>query len=1088
MRKFLFILLAGLMGLLSCSREREQEAVSAIPDESLEGKQVTINLSVPGFLPDTKALDEGGTLNTLRLAVFGGSGYLKEYVEATPVRTTDYTYATLDMDGNPVDHTVPCYNFTVTLTMSDSHRIIHFLGNGPEIMPFGYDTAVMPIQLSANGEMGYWQMIDLPDGIKAKRNSDGYYIDKYGNIIAEDEGFFPSDYPVEADRGKTRYVADSGTEAAFQGIPLIRNWAKIVLSADNDSFFTPIALAAVNVPSRGAMAPYSAATGFIGDYQDRSFVYLEDEVKYPGNLPSGTTFDGTIPDAADFQYFKTHSGQSAMHNGVANAIGGAVYLYERPAPTASIPPSYVIIYGHYRNPEDLDHEGDYFYKVDLMENKLVATTGGDEQWEARYYPIYRNFKYQIVVKKILSQGHATPAAAAASAGSADVSADVTTEHLSDISDGVGRLHVTPWMAKTFTRGHDAEHLVTELAAFFSKSVDDEADMVTSTVSVELLPPVDGGSNIIGDLSIGAPYDPTQHENPDYSRKGWRTISFSLVPPGRVVRTQTIRVTGRHDYGRLYRDVIVTIQPVQPMTVNCGEYRIAAEKYTSQNVSVNIPDGLVESMFPLQFIVEPQDQSLSPDNSKPDNNLPVVAGISISEDEGYAGKQTFQYVKTLSWNDYLNLPRYEDDDEQVWRSFTCWFLTNRDESATKVWVYNEFFEKASDSFTIFRSKKFQNLHFTTPIPEESDVVIPLTFEMVEDPELVYPMSYPVITIKPTAMRLEGEGVMPGIENDTYTFKPTSHKVTLYFITTTSYADEYSVTLSADEYSKGYVQTYRFPMVRLMDGHPLSTSSGGWANNLWSNVAWGYVNQDNNKTVLFGYKDHPDQLNTPITITITSGLQQPRVLGKAISFPYTPSGPRNVSGEKNYHEIEFRTVGGSRDVMFTLSSPGYITENIHTGRFMGNIRTMKVTKDNVFKQNNTWGFTMANPTADYSEDQGSVRITFSEISEEPAGSVKFNAGGTYTMTITSKNSNQTLFYVDMFFDNTSGVIYAPESFTPSVGTIEKYQGSNNQYVWHIPRGNLSASLTFTAPENRQVRMNTMYIKSMNGYLMENGVQIP
>lgn len=1083
MKKGWLILLFA--ALLSCVREAEPIPAS---ESSVEGRPVTITISVPGFEPETKGLDEGGTLSTLRLAVFGGSGYLKEYVQADPVRTTDYTYEALNADNQLVSHTVPCYNFTVTVAMSDSHRIIHFLGNGPEIMPFGYDTAVMPIQLSANGEMGYWQMIDLPDGIKAKRNSDGYYIDKYGEVISDDEGFFSNDFPVEEDRGKTRYVADDETEAAFQGIPLIRNWAKMVLSADAESNFTPIAFSAVNVPSRGAMAPYSASTGFIADYQSRSFPYLEDTVKYPGNLPSGTTFDATIPDKTSFTYFQSHASQLTPNEGVANANGGAVYMYERPAPTASIPPSYVIIYGHYYNPDDPDSEGDYFYKVDLMENKRVSQEGEADKWNARYYPIYRNFKYQIVVKKILSQGHATPAAAAASAGSADVSADVTTSHLSDISDGVGRLHVSPWMAKTFTREHSLDNPLTELSVFFSKNASGEPDMSASSVTLELLPPEDGGPDIIDNLSIRAPYDPSQHENPDYKMKGWRQITMTTAAPGRTVRSQSIRVTGTHEYGRLYRDITITVQPVQPMTVVCGEERIAAFKNTSQSVYVSIPDGLVESMFPLEFVVEPQDRTLSPDNSKPDNNLPVVAGVSISEDDGYAGKNTFQYIKTLSWEEYLGLPRTEDEDEHVWRTFTCWFKSNRNESATTIWVYNEFFDKASDSFINFFDKIFQNLHFTIPIPEESDVEIPLTFEMMEDPDLVYPMCYPTITIKPTGLRIEGQGVSPGEENDTYIFKPTSHKVTLTFISTTSYADEFSVTLEADEYTTGFVQTYRFPMLQLMDGHPLSTSSGGWANNLWSNVAWGYVNRDNNKTVLLGYKDHPNQVNTPITINITSGLQKPQVRGTAVSFPYTPTGPRHVNGDNTYHEFEFRTVTGDRDVDLTFSSPGYITERIHTGRFQGNIRTMKVTKDNVFKKNNAYGFTVANPKFAYQEDQGSVEVVFSEISAETDAKVFLDAGGTYTITITSKNSTQTLFYVDMFFDVASGVVYAPESFTPSVGTVEKYPGSNNQYVWHIPRGNLSASVSFKAPDNRNILMNTMYIKSFNGVLKENGVVIP
>ncbi|MCR5277195.1 MAG: hypothetical protein K6D54_05970 [Bacteroidales bacterium] len=67
----------------------------------------------------------------------------------------------------------------------------------------------------------------------------------------------------------------------------------------------------------------------------------------------------------------------------------------------------------------------------------------------------------------------------------------------------------------------------------------------------------------------------------------------------------------------------------------------------------------------------------------------------------------------------------------------------------------------------------------------------------------------------------------------------------------------------------------------------------------------------------------------------------------TFPYTPTGPCNALGDENYHEIEFRTVGNNQDVEIELSSPGYISQTITAGRFVGNIRTMKVTKDNVLK---------------------------------------------------------------------------------------------------------------------------------------------
>lgn len=1059
MRKWMLILLGCLTALLSCTRELDVQEKAVRPSSaSVEGKPVTIEFDLPGFEPATKGLGEGGVLNSLHLAVFGGSGYLKEYVEANLLGTSYYTYSSPDANGDLVSHTVPCYRYSVVLALSDSPRTVHFLGNGPSVLPFGYDTAVMPIQLSSNGEMGYWQMLSLPYGIKAQRNDEGDFIDKNGNVIPD---------------GGTGYIADDATELAFQGIPLIRNWSKIVLESAENSNFTPISLAVVNVPMRGSMVPYSAETGFITEYGDRSFKWLEDTVEYPGNLPVGTTFDNSIPSAEDFY-------GPVFGEGVADANGGAVYLYERPAPSSRVPASYVIIYGHYYNPEDEEHEGDYFYKVDLMETKQT----GEASWESRYYPIYRNFKYKIIVKKILAQGHQTPAAAAASAGSADVSADINTGHLADISDGIGRLHVSPWMSQTFTREYDEEHPLDVLQVYFTQDSDGAPDMDPSSVKVTLLEPEDGGSDIIYNLTIDPPSEETDS-------KGWRTIHFCSAAPGRTVRSQAIRITGTHEYGRLYRDVLITIQPIQPMKVTCDQQRIAGSKDTPQSVTISIPDGLVESMFPLEFTIEAEDRTLTPDNSYSANNLPVVYGTSISETDGYAGKSSFQYMRTLSWEEYLSLPRSEDEEEQVWRSLTCYFLTNCDENATRVWVYNKYFNKDSDAFGNIHDKVFKNLGFTIPIPKMSDVEIPLHFEMVEDSYGVYPDDYPVITISPRGLRLVGDGVEPGDEPGTYLYKPTGHNVDLTFISTTSYAEEFAVDLTAAEYHPAHVETYRFRDVKFVDGHPLS-KNGAWADNAWSNVAWGFVNRDVNKNVLVGYKDDPGKPNTPVTINLVNLLT---LSGSKSSATITPSGPRSSTGDASYHEIELKTTSKASyaDVEFTISSPGYVTEHIRAGRFFGNIRTMKITNNNVFKNaSNSYGFTQASPIFTYAEDNGNCHLEFSEISADPNGYVTLAAGGTYTIDFTIPDGKE-LFYVDMWFSNTNNTLYTPASITCSVGTVSLYPGDNRQYVWALPRGCTSGTLTLTAPAGRDIRIQTLYVKTFNkdtssaGGFYDNGVKI-
>ena len=1031
--------------ILACACSREIVEPEPVREEGStpEGARVRVNISIPGDEMPTKALGEIGELNTLHLAVFGGSGYLKEYAQATPTPSGTYTYQTTDKDGNPVSRTVPMYNFTVDLEMSDNPRTIHFLGNGPSTLPFGYDTSVMPVQLSPNGEMGYWQVKYLERGIRGKRNDNGEYIDINGNVIPD---------------GGSGYIADAETELAFQGIPLIRNWAKIVLTAAEESNFTPISFAAVNTPSRGTMAPYSASTGFLYNYETMGFTYLEDEIAYPGNLPPGALFNSDVPAGSAFT--------APFGDGVADADGGAVYLYERPAPSSSIPPSYVIIYGHYRNPEDLAHEGDYFYKVDLMETKKI----GDE-FVSRYYPIYRNFKYQIVVKKILAQGHATPQAAALSAGSADVSADVSTQHLADISDGIGRLHVMPWMSQAFTRAHSTGNPVDILRVWFG-SPDGQVNMDPSVVTARILPMEDGGEDILYNLTLYPPDEET----------GWRRITFYNIAPGKTVRTQTIRITGLHEDGRLYRDIPITLEPIQPLSVRCEYERVPATKGTPQTVHIDIPDGLVESMFPLIFTVEADKMTLTPDNSYVDNNLPVIWGKTISETESLKGKRAFQFQRTLTWEDYLGLERFEDEDENMWRTFSCYFKTNCEESASDIWVYNEFFDKGHASFVHYNFKEFKNLGFTTTIPQEEGVTLPLSFDMVEDPGVVYPAGYPKVLLRPSGLRLEmGGNITAGPEPGTYYVKPEGHTVVLNFITTTSNPDEIEVGVQAEGYEDGYVKPYRFERIGFLSGYGPKT--GG------SNVAFGHVNHQK-KRLLFGYYENEARLNVPITIESFTGLKVNAGTNgfpspfPGVGRPWTPTGPYNAQGDPRYHELDLIPLNDNYvNVGLVISAPGYIQESFTVGRFNGDIRAVVDTKI----YNNLAPGTL---TATYEDkESGKVmaqyRISASEISSKGSDYIQFDPGKSYRLTITNLLPNRMdILYFRMDFTSST---YCPASVTADIGEVYKYGGSPSQYLWYPSgRGTEVVGITIT-PGSEPVRLKTVSYKAFEGDLYFDGVKL-
>lgn len=1033
---YLLMTAALLLSLFSCVQEKkEAESGAPLP----EGAQVTLNFSVCGdglAEAPSRALGETVPLENLYLAVFGSSGYLKEYVQANLLEKED-----------------SIYNFSVTLTLSDSPRLIHFIGNAPETLPFGYAEAVMPALLSDRGKGAYWQMKRV-DGIRALK-SKSTYIDSRGSSVSPGDYIDQNGNKVVGGKG---YAPDDETAAAFTLIPMIRNWAKIVVIGEepDSSYFTPFSYTVVNVPSRGTVAPHSAVTGFISGYHTLGFDDLEN-MHYPANLPQGTTFDESVPSIDDFLN---------CTGGVA-PVGSnhAVYLYERPVPSGSIPPTYIIIYGHYRNPEDLEHEGDYFYKVDLMV-------------DAEYYPVFRNFKYQVIIRKILSQGHHTPVAAAAAAGSADVSADITASHLADISDGQGRLAIQPWMAHTFS---DTQTDNVLLHAYLMSDIYHETiDMNPASVTVEKLPMAYGSEDLITDLSIDPP-------STDQGSVGWRTIHFSTTDPGTTIRSQTIRITGRHEYGRLYRDVVITLQPIQPMKVDCAYKRVPTEKGAPQTISVSIPDGLSSSMFPLLFQIEAEDRTLSPDGSKENNNLPVESGTSISEHPGYAGRPSYHFVYTLSWEDYRRLAVVQDEEDRYWRTFHCYFKTNRNENATTVWVKNEYFDIGSVSFVNYRSSmSFRDLNFTTPIPMEEDAPISVQFTVDEDPTLSYPEDYPMIQIRPQGLMPVSEEVIPGPVSGTYVFKPESKNVTLDFVTITADGD-LMVELSAEEYQTKTLRSHYFSRFGLVDGHQLSST------NYWSNVVCGHVNADANKTVLFGYCDDPEALNVPVTVTFLSDTKLSAT--KPTAFPWTPTGPRGQYGLATYHEIEFKTPSPKsyNPIEFTLSAPGYVVETIHAGRLNGNIYTQQITTSNVFKPTNTYGFSVDNPQFTYQMDKGvahNVTVSFDNISAirdaYPVG-VMIPAGESCTINVESSRNDCYVFYIEFIIQarvtwESVRQNLCPASGDPDTGTFEAYPGNDTQYLWHLPDHTHSASITLTAKEGSPICISGMVLKTYRGVLYE------
>lgn len=691
-----------LLTVSACTSLQVEEPEMGM-DPSLEGKAVTVSFSVPDvrLAPMTKSLEDGDGFITgtpyldpdkFYVVVCGHSQSIK-YIRKAELVLDDITGKPkvititpeypVTGEGQAQPDQVDVYTFKVQLELSDSDRTIHFLGNVDEnqLTTGSYSYQVLPSLISFEKKQAYWQKVYL-EYIHPKMEG--------GSPVIKDGSYLPDEY----------------TEQRLEYIPLIRNYAKIQVSnatAPEDEFELH-SYAVINYPKRGSVVPYrynasdpKEAFDFNVNYPDDrlsgyercDFVTLDTDIKYLGHIPSGVGIDKEIPTDDMFKYPETSDGRVLLYDKDNPEQG--FYLYERGAPTTTLEPTFVIIRGKFGNSAEY-----YYYRLDLMETKTVGYES-----IAQYYPIYRNFRYNIQVNRISSQGVSTPEAAANSSGAEDISADISMRHLNDISNGQARLVVEPFMARTYT-GPSEDGFYYLYARFFNdlNSAVPNTDWGAVTVELETMDDLsddiltlfdDQGHEVHGG---GFFYPMAQNVG---GEPGFRIIRFNTKEAGETTKTQKIKITGRnqniYEEFPLYREVEISLQKKQTMALQLSHTDdMPLQKGAKQTLSITIPSGLPESMFPLDFTIEAEALSLTPDNEIAGNNLPVKAGISISDNPPYAGKTTFQFTRTLTKEEYDSLPVNDG-----FCTFYCYFKSNRSKSATTIWVGNDYFYKGSVTF-------------------------------------------------------------------------------------------------------------------------------------------------------------------------------------------------------------------------------------------------------------------------------------------------------------------------------------------------------------------------------------------------------
>lgn len=849
-----------------------------------EGKAI---VEMSAFLPGevgTKAMAETPQITSMRVVVFGSSGFLKESVA---VDSGDFQAATTNGSGT-------LYTFRVQLTLTDSKRLrIHVIANCDKTFPWKGEDEVMRKYAYVEGNQdAYWCRFILTQGLELKK--------QYNSVTDSFEYVKSGEY----------FVVTDEVTSAFSNLPLLRNFAKVSVESTTPQLVLDDThkMAIINKPRYGSVAPSLTSGGFVEDYTIKPYDTLR--ANYDGFSPFDTQLVNTDPDAVTF-------------------LPDGDFMYERPRVTST--PSYLIIHGTYyplqdnktlsdwknatdpnnrypNNPSNwLKSEGvDGYYKVDFMDDD-------------GYYAILRNFRYHIRITGVGKAGAATPGAAGSTGGTGDISSSTEAQALVDISDGYGRIAVS-YVEMTIVE----QHAEIELKYKFIPNADDgdagvdnalvsENGPVTITIGNKTGPINVLSDTIDSSIASGTDLGTTGTGGtgkirvlPGNDSEGYRTIKFTTNSPSSEDKTtQTIRITGQIDeHKTIYREVTFILMEKQNMTVTCtadvpnpdwGANYVEETAGEGVNVNIKVPILLPESMFPLVFKIESDALSITPNTAKyTTENLPVESGTSICT--GKEGKKTFHYVKTVSYDDYNALA------DNNGKTIVCHFKTNKAESASTIYVTNEYFNKGSAAFENYKIFKFKSVGFSD---YRAAANTNLNFSFTLDDE---------DTTRPRTVQLILDGLVPqnanasGWDADTgiYTYTVSSgNTATLALKTTTNaggYNGEYSVTLNAYDGSTSkalYREMEALNMAYSLKTVTINTNSGnGLAQDSNQSISGDDV------TILFSslYRVdaeyvRPNRNNNTITIT-AGGSQMTKVVVTFVSgytHNYTVNtGNRTLSG--------------------------------------------------------------------------------------------------------------------------------------------------------------------------------------------------
>lgn len=879
MKKAIYILSALLLGLVSCNKT-EFESIKPKEVEPTGLVAVTMKVEIPQveLSAQTKADGQRSHLpdiQDMRVAVFGTSGYPQAYAKAEPiVSATDETAGSYATTNHKDNTTTDIYYFKVLLPVYEGEAHVHIIANGPKTIKFvdEDEDSIMKQMRSENGIGAFWARVIMPDGILTK-------LDQNGIMQTDDEGNF---------------IPSEGTAHLFEDLVLVRNFAEVKLINEATNIRN-ISWTLVNVPKSGSVAPM-ADERFVDDYK-----------KYEFNTTTWRMVNGSeeyegfmFPGAGELD--ETRPAEGVLKNTLVNTD----FVYERPLPTDKA--TCILMRAQFNNGEAWDTDYTY-YRLDLTEESV----GG-------YFPIYRNYMYQMKIHKVGNRGSKTIADAMNRDSGGNVSQSTEARKLTDISDGESRLFVE-YVEKSFTEG-GKKGLWVQYVPDVNKDADGDgyADVDNTNITVKIK--TQGDALVDGTPATLTPTGAS-------SVNGYYFYEFNLNGQSETKDlVSVLQVTATNgvegeDNSTLYRDITLRVLKKMDMKLSLVPKQVAGQG-TATVLNITLPTGLPESMFPMEFKIEDINHTLystGKDGNDNDIIVPVKSDKSIVDGE----TNSFYFIRTVaSYAEY-----------QANNVISTQFKTNKDASATTIYVANEYFK--TQSINLLNNGMYVNpVKATVPFNTTSvEVEVefgepdgktwtvagtnPVTITDVDGATITggtgngkFVMHFPVNNSTTASMTHTARVTYNGTSQTvTITQEPLEFSITPATQTVIASATTATVTVHAEE-GKSWTASIT-PPAGVTSGYSLSATEGEGTQTLTVTLPTNGTNNSRNFTVTARMTDP--------AATTTTTITQRRAPNAYSDFAYNAFG--NFSGSAS-----------------ATSADGYVTidlENCYKGRWNSYIET-------------------------------------------------------------------------------------------------------------------------------------------------------